>query len=238
MASPEGRDMRRGYATTWLLVSALVVACASAAMAAAPLGAQIAKEGVASHGVPACQACHGADGAGQPAADIPRLAGLNGAYLDRQLAAFATGVRRNPIMGPMAMGLTPAERTAVSAFFAALPVKAGPADPSKAGDPIRGQALAQVGRWAADIPPCASCHGVDGLGVGSAVPPLAAQPAGYIESALTAWREGDRSGDPLGLMGGISKRLSPADIHDAAAYFSAQPPRRAAPAAKPGRRPS
>ena len=230
--------MRRSYVAIWVLAAALIATEALPAHAVVPLGARIAREGVASRNVPPCMACHGVDGAGQPAADIPRLAGQNRAYLERQITAFATDARRHQIMGPIAMGLASAERSAVAAYYAGLPIKAGPGEPAKAGDPVRGRTLAQVGRWAANIPPCAACHGVDGLGVGEIVPPLAAQPAGYLEGALTAWREGDRSGDSLGLMAGIAKRLSPEDIHDLAAYFSAQPARVPARGIKPVRRPS
>jgi cytochrome c oxidase subunit 2 len=40
-----------------------------------------------------CTACHGADGAGNPLLQAPRLAGMSDWYLLRQLQSFRTGVR-------------------------------------------------------------------------------------------------------------------------------------------------
>ena len=48
-------------------------------------------------GAAPCMACHGADGAGQAAAGNPRLAGLDAAYLQKQLDDFASGARNNGI---------------------------------------------------------------------------------------------------------------------------------------------
>lgn len=64
---------------------------------------------------------------------------------------------------------------------------------------------------------------MDGLGAGSVSPALAAQPAGYIEAQLNAWRDGDRRADPLGLMTGLAKRLTPAEIKAVAAYYASRP---------------
>ena len=61
---------------------------------------------------PACSACHGAQGAGQPDVAYPRLAGLDSAYLIEQLNAFAEGTRDNETMPPIAKALTPDERQA------------------------------------------------------------------------------------------------------------------------------
>jgi cytochrome c553 len=49
-----------------------------------------------------CIACHGAQGEGQAAPGYPRLAGLPADYLQRQLQAYAGGMRANPIMTPLA----------------------------------------------------------------------------------------------------------------------------------------
>ncbi|MEE4661085.1 MAG: c-type cytochrome, partial [Halieaceae bacterium] len=40
-----------------------------------------------------CIACHGADGAGNPALNAPALAGQDAAYLARQITHFKAGVR-------------------------------------------------------------------------------------------------------------------------------------------------
>lgn len=68
-------------------------------------------------GIPPCAACHGPGGHKLGA---PSLQGQHAAYLERQLAAFAQGVRRNDIdqqMRVIAEQLAPEEVDAVSAFY-------------------------------------------------------------------------------------------------------------------------
>lgn len=70
---------------------------------------------------------------------------------------------------------------------------------------------------------CVGCHEIPGYkasfpGVYS-VPRIAGQSAKYIESALQAYRKGDRS-HPT--MRGIAAGLSDQDIADLAAYYGAQ----------------
>lgn len=84
--------------------------------AQAAAGAAIFRDGIPARDVPACQACHQehAEGAGQ----IPRLAGQQRPYIERQLAAFGTNARANEIMHDNSKNLTPAEITQVAAFVA------------------------------------------------------------------------------------------------------------------------
>ena len=176
-------------------------------------------------GVPACAACHGADGAGQPAAGFPRLAGLNAAYLQRQLDDFANGTRDNPVMQPVATALSEAERTALAEYYSKLPIPAAlakPTTPMPAADSV-GAVLATRGRWSQQVPACVQCHAPGGVGVGANFPPLAGQSALYIEHQLQAWKQGPRHNDPLQLMQHISKALSDQDITAVATWFAAQP---------------
>ena len=68
-------------------------------------------------------------------------------------------------------------------------------------------------------PPCASCHGSRGTGVGSVTPPLAGQTQAYLLAQLKRFRSGERKSDTLGLMNGIARRLSNNDLRAAAAYY-------------------
>src|ERR1700728_4277893 len=90
-----------------------------AATARAADGRDIAAGG-SGRDAPACSACHGAQGEGQPGAANPRLAGLDSAYLIEQLNAFAEGRRDNETMPPIAKALTPDERQAIAKFYAGL----------------------------------------------------------------------------------------------------------------------
>jgi cytochrome c553 len=186
---------------------------------------RIIDTGAVSQGVPACRSCHGAQGEGAPGQNGPQIAHLNADYLERQLDAFATGARRHPVMEPIARKLTPEQRAALSAYFAALP-DPPPVDVEAraAGSELsRGRTLALTGDWSHDVPPCTSCHGPGGVGVGSVTPRLAGQSEAYLFRQLTAYRDNGRKG-ALGLMNGVARRLSPKQLRSVAAYFASLPP--------------
>jgi cytochrome c553 len=70
-------------------------------------------------GIPPCTACHGPNG---HKIGAPPLAGQHAAYIERQLAAFAQGLRQNDIneqMRTIAKQLTPGEMHALAAFYGA-----------------------------------------------------------------------------------------------------------------------
>lgn len=186
-------------------------------------GREIAANGNGNN-APACSVCHGAQGAGQPDAGYPRLAGLDSEYLLEQLSAFADGSRDNETMGPIAKALSPDERQSVAKFYAGL-VAPKMEEPQKADDKTiaAGAALAGRGDWSKGLPGCGQCHGAAGQGVGKTFPGLAGQSAGYIVSQLKAWKDGKRTNDPLHLMTGISSRLSDDQIAAVAAYYASLP---------------
>jgi cytochrome c553 len=63
-----------------------------------------------------CAACHGATGT-SPNAMWPNLAGQKEAYLLKQLKAFKSGARKDPMMGPMAMPLSDQDMANLAAYF-------------------------------------------------------------------------------------------------------------------------
>ncbi len=67
---------------------------------------------------------------------------------------------------------------------------------------------------------CGACHGTNGVSVSETIPNLAGQRAGYLEAQLKALKEGTRK-NPV--MNAIAAQLSPEDITNVAAYFSALP---------------
>ncbi|ADE12106.1 c-type cytochrome [Sideroxydans lithotrophicus] len=173
-------------------------------------------------GAPACQSCHGTDGGGTPSAGIPRLAGLNAAYIEQQLKNFRAGKRSNPIMQPIADLLTETEVTQVAAYYAALPV---PLTTPQGADPAllrKGEAIATVGDWSHEIPACFQCHGPNGKGIAPHFPAIAGQSALYISNQIEAWKSGTRSNDPAGLMKSVADKLSPEQIEAVSAYLADQ----------------
>ncbi len=87
---------------------------------AGSLGEKIYRGGVAATNVPACAACHGANGAGLPK-QFPRLGGQHADYTLTQLKTFRTGERANaPMMMTIATKMTDAEMAAVADYIQGL----------------------------------------------------------------------------------------------------------------------
>ncbi len=209
----------------------LAVTLAPAAVLAAVDGRAIVERGNGK-GATACATCHGADGIGLAAATFVRLAGLNEAYIAKQLRDFKQGARVNPIMQPMAAALTDAEIAAVARYYASRPAPKAPAEqPGAAELRQRGEMLARDGLWEKDVPACFQCHGPEGEGVPPHFPSIAGQPSGYIAEQFAAWREGRRKNDPVALMQTVAERLAPDDIQAVAVFLAGHR------AAAPGRRP-
>lgn len=66
-----------------------------------------------------CVACHGSNGISQIPM-YPNLAGQKEQYLVLQLKAFRDGQRKNPVMAPMAAGLSDDDIANISAYYAGL----------------------------------------------------------------------------------------------------------------------
>jgi cytochrome c553 len=91
---------------------------------AAAEGRRIYEDGLPESNVPACSACHGAEGKGQN--EIPRLAGQLYEYTVGQLTGWAkvrgqgSAVDTSAIMTPTAHNLTRAQVEAVAAYVSKL----------------------------------------------------------------------------------------------------------------------
>jgi cytochrome c553 len=87
------------------------------------LGESIYRGGNLASGVSACMACHGATGAGNPAANFPALAGQHATYTEMQLRAFRSGNRANDagqMMRNIASKMTDQEIKAVVSYIQGL----------------------------------------------------------------------------------------------------------------------
>jgi cytochrome c oxidase subunit 2 len=142
-----------------------------------------------------CAACHGARGEGVAATGAPPIAGLDAAYLERQLSAFAggsRGARAGDTFGAAMRASSTtllgsdADRKAVAAFVATLPPP--PPGPSVVTNDNGRNYFNAI---------CGACHG--GKGQGNAAlgaPRLAGQPAAYLARQLTAFGSGARGAQP------------------------------------------
>lgn len=164
----------------------------------------------------ACFTCHGLDGMGD-GVSVPRLAGLDAGYLQKQLVDYATETRRDKVMGPIARWLDDDDQLAVAHWYAGLPaaLAQGPAGAAPSiwtnGAPERG------------VIACASCHGADGRGVGRGNPAVAGQPAAYTVEQLRRWKRGERRNDPRGVMAVAAAGLTGAEMRTIAAWLERAP---------------
>lgn len=168
----------------------------------------------------ACFTCHGLDGMGD-GVSVPRLAGLDAGYLQKQMEDYATDFRRDDAMTRISARLDQRQRRAVAAYYAAMPPtpSAAVASPAPAiwmrGDPSRGVAA------------CATCHGADGLGVGPGNPAVAGQPAAYTIDQIKRWQDGKRRNDARGLMAQAVLNLTEAEAAAIGRWLERQPVSRA-----------
>lgn len=89
------------------------------------LGQRLYRGGVADRGIPACIACHGPAGKGNPLAGYPSVAGQHATYIANTLAAYAAGTRRsdassNLMMRNIAASLSEAEIQAIASYMQGL----------------------------------------------------------------------------------------------------------------------
>jgi cytochrome c553 len=70
----------------------------------------------------ACQTCHGLDGIAR-LPDAPNLAAQPAAYLERELRAYRSGVRRNEVMSVAAKQLSDDDIRDLAAYYAAIQIE-------------------------------------------------------------------------------------------------------------------
>lgn len=169
----------------------------------------------------ACIACHGGQGQGDGSGAFPRLAGLPGWYMYKQLHDYAEGSRPNQVMSGIAQRLTDREMEAVSAYYAAIEAQYMPVVGQVDGATLQwGGQLAAVGSAERGIPSCANCHGPNGLGNPPSVPYLAGQYANYMEYQLQLWRDGVRDNDSMNVMSAIADKMTDEDMRAVSEYYA------------------
>lgn len=67
-----------------------------------------------------CAACHGPDGNTPMSPEFPKLAGQPADYLEKALRDYKKGTRKNPMMMPMAQGLSKQDIKDLAAYYASL----------------------------------------------------------------------------------------------------------------------
>jgi cytochrome c553 len=169
-----------------------------------------------------CKTCHGVSGQGfRGSFPMPRLAGQQPEYLTNQLQAFIDRRRTNPVMFNVAHVLSPAMLKALAEHFKDLnpkPLGGGSKELAAAGKQIY-----EDGVPSAEVPPCATCHGLEAKGA-DAFPRLAGQLNDYVAKKLLNWSK-ERGQDPAkpdnsAIMQPIAHGLTEDQVNAVAAYLS------------------
>ena len=163
-----------------------------------------------------CAGCHSVDGNSAAAAN-PKLAGLNAEYINKQLANFKSGERKNAIMSGMVASLSPQDMLNLAAYYSAQQPK--PATSKDQALALTGQKIYRGGVQGAGVPACASCHGPQGKGIPVQFPRLAGQHSDYIYAQLNAFRVGARANDAAKMMRSIAAKMTDADMKAVSAYI-------------------
>jgi cytochrome c553 len=183
----------------------------------------------------ACASCHG-DNGNSIVSSFPKLAQQHSSYLIKQLKAFKSGTRKNPMMSSIAMGLTDEDMVDIAAYYAEqevspnqLPVlddededqKPAATEGGKKADGkdkiqtiiAQGSDLYRNGDLTREVSACIACHGPFGEGnKPAAYPLLKSQHADYLIKSLTDYKSGARSNNPENIMHMIAKKMTDEEI--------------------------
>lgn len=169
-----------------------------------------------------CIGCHGIVGyqASFPEVyKVPKISGQGAKYIASALSAYKKGERKHPTMRGIADSLSEQDIADVSAYYEAHGKVEGAALPDKASEP-KANVAALLTKGA-----CASCHGENfAKPIDPSYPKLAGQNADYLFVALKSYKADVAStwGRSNGVMGGVAKQFSNAELKELANYMAAQ----------------
>ena len=188
--------------SAWLALSLTIVGLVAPAPASAADVARGAKLAYTCHG------CHGIPNYknAYPIYSVPELGGQHAAYLVVALKAYASQERAHATMHAHATTMSEQDMQDVAAFLAGEERKP------------TGKAVGAAPKAAQT---CIACHGNDGIGILPEYPNLAGQHEDYLQTALRAYKGGQRKN---AVMAGMAQPLEEADIRELARYYSSQRP--------------
>ena len=172
-----------------------------------------------------CIGCHGIVGyqASFPEVyKVPKISGQSEKFIANSLNAYAKGERKHPTMVGISVSLTEKDVADLAAYYSQHGVVAGaPALPEKAAKEPSAAVGALLTKGA-----CISCHGANfAKPIDPGYPKIAGQHADYLYVALKAYKtEGNpKVGRSNGVMAGIAKQFSNAELKAMANYISSLP---------------
>ncbi len=156
-----------------------------------------------------CGNCHGKNG--NSVRDyIPNLASQNAAYLFNQFELFATGERKDYVMGRLAKGFSREDKINIALYFSVMPV-----EPRELSVTVTAQGEKIYQSY------CFTCHQKDGHGDGS-YPRIAGQPYQFLIKTLNGFSGGDkkRANSPMTV---IVANMNEQQLKEVAAYVASMP---------------
>jgi cytochrome c553 len=204
-----------------LSISALVVACVTATGVQAQDIKGDAKAGEKKNAM--CIGCHGIIGyqASFPEVyKVPMISGQGAKYIISALNAYKKGERKHPTMRGIADSLSDQDMADLGAYYEAHGHKDGAAEPGAAAE-ANGKAAELVKKGA-----CVSCHGASfSKPIDPSYPKIAGQHSDYLFVALKAYKTENNAtvGRSNGVMGGVAKQFSNAELKELANYVHSLP---------------
>lgn len=170
-----------------------------------------------------CIGCHGIVGYQASFPEIykvPKISGQGAEYIVSALTAYSKGERKHPTMRAIAQNMSEQDMLDVAAYYAVHGVVAGAPTLPKAPE-----GSAQVAGLLAKGA-CVSCHGANfAAPINPAYPKIAGQHGDYLFVALKSYKTENNAkvGRANGVMGGIAKQFTNAEMKELAGYISALP---------------
>lgn len=167
-----------------------------------------------------CIGCHGIPGYQNSFPEIhkvPKISGQGAPYIVSALKAYQKGDRKHPTMRGIGGSLSEQDMADLAAFYASQGGPAAPETPTAASAEVN--ALLAKGA-------CVSCHGVNfSKPIDPSYPKIGGQHADYLFVALKSYTvEGNHMiGRSNGIMAGIAKQYTPAEMRAIAKYLSTVP---------------
>ena len=196
----------------------IVVACATSFVQAQEAGDAKAGESK----IALCIGCHGIKGyqASFPEVyKVPMISGQSAAYIVSALTAYQKGERKHPTMRSIASALSAKDMADIAAYYEVHGKDPAATLPEKATEPP-GKAAELVTKGA-----CNSCHGANySKPLAPGYPKIAGQHKDYLYMALKSYKSENQAtwGRSNGVMGGVAKQFSLAELKEIAAYISQQ----------------
>jgi len=163
-----------------------------------------------------CTGCHNEDG-NSTTPDFPKIAGLDAAYITKQINDFRKDKRVSEIMGPMANQIPEKEIGILAEYFSKQKRTPGAVTDAKLA--AQGQQIYDDGIVASAVPACSGCHGEKGEGTDK-FPRLAGQHTSYLITQMTNFKNSVRNNDSRKVMRAITLRMTEQDIKAAAEYIT------------------